>query len=61
MWQQWINLVLGLWVIISAYANFPADIMATNLMVTGLAIAAMALWGGLEHRTEHVPHRRYHA
>lgn len=53
MWQQWINLLLGIWVVISGYANFTPEGMATNLTITGIAIAALALWGALEHRAKH--------
>ncbi len=53
MWQQWLNLLLGMWVILSAYLGFSADGMVTNLTISGLIIAGLALWGALEHTTQH--------
>jgi hypothetical protein len=47
MWQQWVNLILGLWIALSAYLNFTPMGIATNLTIVGLVIALMALWGGL--------------
>lgn len=52
MWQQWINLILGLWIAVSAYVGFSASVMAMNLLVTGLVVAALSLWGALAHRSE---------
>ena len=52
MWQQWVNLVLGLWIILSAFAGFTASGTVTNLTVTGLLITAFALWGALRHQTK---------
>ncbi len=48
MWQQWVNLVLGLWVAIAPYAGMSDSALRTNFIVTGLAIAILALWGALE-------------
>jgi hypothetical protein len=58
-WQHWVNLILGLWIILSAYLNFTAAGMATNLTVVGLIIAALALWGGLENRSSYSDTRRH--
>ena len=49
MWQQWTNLVLGLWLVTSAYVVSP-DNMVLNLLVTGGIVAILAVWGALEHR-----------
>lgn len=62
MWQQWINLVLALWIVISAYLNFTPTQMATNLTIVGIAIAILALWGGAEYRAhQSEEHRHRHA
>jgi hypothetical protein len=50
MWQSWINLVLGLWVIASGYLGFSGTDMATNLTVTGVIMAGLALWSGVKER-----------
>lgn len=53
MWQQWINLLAGLWLILSAYLGFTPAMMVTNLTVTGVIVAALGLWGALEHNAMH--------
>lgn len=50
MWQQWLNFVVGLWVIASSYMGFTTDAMITNFTVSGIVVAGLALWGALEHR-----------
>ncbi len=50
MWQQWANMLLGLWVIVSGYLGFAPDVMATNVTISGILIAGFALWGALEHQ-----------
>lgn len=49
MWQQWLNLILGLWIILSAYLNFTTSQMVTNLIVSGVIVAGLSLWGALQH------------
>ena len=51
MWQQWVNLILGLWIILSAYLNLSPTALMTDLTITGLVIAALALWAALEGRS----------
>ncbi|MCC2630805.1 MAG: hypothetical protein K0S38_614 [Candidatus Paceibacter sp.] len=51
MWQQWLNVLAGLWLILSAYLGFTVDTMVINLTVTGIVVAGLALWGALEHNT----------
>ena len=51
MWQQWINLILGLWIALSGYITLTAANMTLNLTLVGLAVAVLALWGALEHRS----------
>lgn len=50
MWQHWVNLIVGLWIILSAYINFGPAASATNLTIAGIIIAALALWEGLDYR-----------
>lgn len=49
MWQQWANLIAGLWLILSAYLGFTTSEMITNLTITGIIVAGLSLWGALEH------------
>jgi hypothetical protein len=47
MWQQWINFILGLWVIAVPFIGFTGGAMVYALVVTGIVIAALGLWGAL--------------
>ncbi len=49
MWQQWLNLVVGLWIILSSYLGFTPDSMVTNFTISGIIVVGLALWGALEH------------
>ncbi len=53
MWQQWTNVLLGLWIIASPFLFDNADSLSTNLIVSGLIVAALALWGALEHQARY--------
>lgn len=53
MWQQWINFIVGLWIILSAYLGFTPANMATNLTISGIIVAVLALWGALKHNSSH--------
>jgi hypothetical protein len=52
MWQQWINLVLGLWVIAIAFLGISAATLVWTLSVTGIVIAALALWGAVYEQSD---------
>ncbi len=52
MWQNWVNLILGLWIILSAYLNMSPSSLATNLTISGLLVAALALWAALQYRSK---------
>ena len=57
MWQQWVNAVLGLWVITLPFVGITGSAFMWTLTVTGIAIAILAVWGALEERTiEHKLH-----
>ncbi|HEV8677337.1 MAG TPA: hypothetical protein VN701_00675 [Candidatus Paceibacterota bacterium] len=47
MWQQWINLILGLWVLAVPFIGITASTLTWTLAVTGIIIAGLALWGAL--------------
>lgn len=46
MWQQWINGILGLWVIIMPFIG-GAD-TKTVVVVTGVVIAILGFWGAFQ-------------
>jgi hypothetical protein len=48
MWQQWINILLGLWIIAVPFTNITGTTLTWTLAITGIAVAALALWSVLE-------------
>lgn len=50
MWQQWINLVLGLWIIAVPFLGLTANAFTWTLAITGIIVAGLALWGGLREQ-----------
>jgi hypothetical protein len=60
-WEEWINAVLGLWLIVSPWVLGFSGLEAPlwNQIVVGLAVGGLALWsaiserpaGGLAHKT----------
>lgn len=44
MWKNWVNVVLGLWVIIAPYAIQSWDIHKVVMVITGVLITVLALW-----------------
>ena len=53
MWQQWLNVLMGLWIILSGYLGFTPEAMTTNLTISGIVVAGLALWGALQHNTKY--------
>jgi hypothetical protein len=56
MWQQWINAILGLWIILSAFLGMSASAMTTNLVIVGIVIAILGFWGAYESSRESQKH-----
>ncbi|HQU07910.1 MAG TPA: hypothetical protein PK539_02525 [Candidatus Paceibacterota bacterium] len=46
MWQDWVNGILGLWVIIMALTSYTTS--TTVVVVTGGVIAIVGFWGALQ-------------
>lgn len=57
MWQQWINGILGLWVLISPFVGLTPEAMTTNLVIVGIVIALLGFWGALQHQYRHEGHK----
>ncbi len=45
MWQQWVQALLGLWVIIVPFIGLTGNALSWTLAVTGIIIAALGVWG----------------
>ena len=54
MWQQWANALVGVWLIIASFFDFSASVMTTNLLVSGLIVAILGLWGALSEQQHHM-------
>lgn len=52
MWQQWVNTILGLWVIAIPFVGMTAASMVWTLVITGAVIAILGLWGAGVEATE---------
>jgi len=45
MWQHWVNALLGLWIIVLAFLGMSGGTLTWTLVITGLVVAVLALWG----------------
>ena len=52
MWQNWLNVILGLWIIVVAFLDMSGTSLVWTLVVSGAAITAFAFWGSMETSTE---------
>ncbi len=50
MWTQWVNGILGLWVLISPFLGFSPDGMTTNLVIVGILVAILGFAGAVQER-----------
>jgi hypothetical protein len=48
MWQQWVNGILGLWIIAVPFMGLASDTLMWTLVVTGIAAAGLAFWSAAE-------------
>lgn len=57
-WEEWTNLVIGLWVIAAPFVlGFTAEAAATwNHIIVGVVVGADALWAALTRPPEHPHH-----
>jgi hypothetical protein len=49
MWQQWVNAILGLWVLAIAFSSIGGSSLTWTLALTGIVIAALGVWGATAH------------
>ena len=52
MWQQWVNVLLGLWVFVVPFLGMSTSAMTWTLVVSGLVITGLGLWGAQETTME---------
>ncbi len=58
MWQQWVNALLGLWVIVVPFVGFSSNAMTWTLAITGIIIALLGFWGAVENSPERTSDNR---
>ncbi len=51
MWQQWVNAILGLWVIAVPFLGITGSALIWTLAITGLVIAVLGIWGAQQEQT----------
>ncbi|MDP3762841.1 MAG: hypothetical protein Q8Q97_02105 [bacterium] len=44
MWQNWLNGILGLWIILMPFLGLTAGMHRTLMIVTGVVIAVLGFW-----------------
>ncbi len=52
LWQQWVNVLLGLGIIAVPFLDLAEGTVVWTLVLAGLAVAALGIWGGLYEQTE---------
>ena len=52
MWKQWVNALLGLWTIVIPFTGMVGNTLMWALIITGIAVAVLALWSIQETSTE---------
>lgn len=54
IWEEWVNTVLGIWLVVSSWVLDTAPLAKANSIVVGLLILALALyemWGNRRRRS----------
>lgn len=52
MWQQWVNAILGLWVVAVPFIGITGAAFIWTLAITGIVIAVLGVWGAQESSPE---------
>lgn len=58
MWQQWVNGILGLWVIVVAFLGFTGSTLMWTLAITGIVVAVLGFWGAMSANGSMAPNFR---
>lgn len=60
MWQQWVNVVLGLIIAVAPFLGLAAATLTWVLVLAGIGVAIMGLWGSQETAAEREQGRMVH-
>jgi hypothetical protein len=58
MWQQWVNAILGIWVVALAFVGITGMALMWTLVVTGVVVAILGFWGAAMSSSETSTTRR---
>jgi hypothetical protein len=51
MWQQWLNAIIGLWVIAVPFVGITGTALMWTLAISGAVIAILGIWGAQQEQT----------
>jgi hypothetical protein len=51
MWQDWVNGIVGLWVIVVPFLGLTGTSLMWTLVVTGVVVAILGFWSGAQQGT----------
>jgi len=55
MWQQWVNGILGLWILLLPFVGLTGDGYLWALALSGVLIAILGFWGAIEVQQDEMP------
>ncbi|MCI0619584.1 SPW repeat protein [Candidatus Wolfebacteria bacterium] len=55
MWQNWVNGILGLWILISPFVGLEGSNMTTNLVIVGIVVAVLGFWSAAAGKKSSMP------
>ncbi len=61
IWQQWVNAILGLWVIAVPFTGLAGSALMWVLVITGIVVAVLGAWGAVSTQNSEVGSSMRHA
>ena len=52
MWQQWVNAILGVWLVALAFFGLSGTTLMWALGITGAAVAILGFWSAMRGQSE---------
>jgi len=49
-WQDVVNAIVGVWLVVSAFLNFSAGTNLWNYLITGVVVLVLSIWVGSERK-----------
>ena len=51
MWQQWVNAIIGLWIIAVPFIGIVGAALIWTLAISGAVIAILGIWGAQQEQS----------